>query len=120
MHFFDEFEKKGWDMDYIIMQNGGLPAWQIINEGGGGLTTPTSKGSHSVVIVGGEHPAGMAVTTGHEIFGHGRSLTFPDLDQNIEAIRLENLIRRNMNIKEINRGNDHGNPPHPECLPSFR
>lgn len=60
-------------MSLILEKNGGIPFELIINEGGGGVTTPTARGSFTLIILGGEHPNGRPVTTGHEILGHGRS-----------------------------------------------
>ena len=116
----------GPDMPVILERNGGLPVWLVVNEGGGGVTTPTQNGSHSLIILDGEHPNGRAVTTGHEILGHGRSLAtgFGDSQQHVQAIRTENLILRVMGIPFINTGRNHGKDeipvPRPSLLPSFR
>lgn len=112
-------------MQQIIEVNGGVPLWLIVNEGGGGVTTPTKNGSHSLIVLGGEHPNGQAVTTGHEILGHGRSLAndLGDRFQHVQAIRTENLILRVMGIPFVNTGVNHGpkSPvPQPSLLPSFR
>lgn len=98
----------------------------IVNEGGGSVTTPTQNGSHSLIILGGEHPNGRAVTTGHEIIGLGRSWAtgLGDSQQHVQAIRTENLILRVMGIPFINTGINHGKDkipvPNPSLLPSFR
>lgn len=116
----------GQFMPLILERNGGFPVSLIINEGGGGVTTPTPKGSHSLIILDGEHPNGQAVTTGHEIIGHGRSwaMGFGDAHQHVQAIRTENLILRVMGIPFINTGINHGREktiiPNPSLLPSFR
>lgn len=115
----------GPHMPQIMEANGGVPLWLIVNEGGGGVTTPTKKGSHSLIILGGEHPNGQAVTTGHEILGHGRSRAtgLGDSFQHVQAIRTENLILRVMGIPFINTGVNHGPKtavPQPSLLPSFR
>lgn len=112
-------------MENILEKNGGLPLPLIINQGGGGVTTPTKNGSYSIIVLGGEHPNGRAVTTGHEIIGHGRSWSkgVRDSFQHIEAIRTENLILRVMGIPFINTGINHGPKtpvPNPSLLPSFR
>lgn len=112
-------------MEDILEKNGGLPLSFIINQGGGGVTTPTKKGSYSIIVLGGEHPNGRTVTTGHEVIGHGRSLStgLGDSFQHIEAIRTENLILRVMGIPYINTGINHGPRtavPNPSLLPSFR
>lgn len=116
----------GLYMNQILEVNGGLPLYFIINEGGDGVTTHTKKGSHSLIILDGEHPNGRAVTTGHEVLGHGRSWVcgFGDSYQNVEAIRTENLILRVMGIHFINTGENHNVEripiPNPSFLPSFR
>ncbi len=116
----------GPNMPLIIERNGGLPVWLIVNEGGGGVTTPTQNGSHSLIVLGGEHPNGRAVTTGHEVIGHGRSWAtgLGDSHQHVQAIRTENLILRVMGISFINTGINHGTGkipvPNPSLLPSFR
>ena len=93
-------------MPSILERNGGLPVWLIVNEGGGGVTTPTQNGSHSLIILGGEHPNGRAVTTGHEIIGHGRSRAtgwLGDGQQHVQAIRTENLILSEcLNLNRVN------------------
>ncbi len=110
----------------ILEKNGGFPISFITNEGGGGVTTPTKNGSHSLIILSGEHPNGRAVTTGHEIFGHGRSHAcgIGNKSQHVEAIRTENLILRVMGIPFINTGINHGRDKtpviNPSFLPSFR
>ncbi len=74
------------------------------------------------------HINGRAVTTGHELIGHGRSLSLGrgDAYQHFDAIQTENLILRVMGIHYIRNGEDHGNKishgAFPECslLPGFR
>lgn len=117
--------KIGPHMPFILERNGGLPAGFVVNEGGGGVTTPTQKGSYSLIVLNSEHPNGRAVTTGHEIIGHGRSLAVGrgDSNQHVDAIQTENLILRVMGIGFINTGIAHGPKtlvPNPSCLPSFR
>lgn len=112
-------------MKDILDKNGGLPLSLLINQGGGGVTTPTKNGSYSIIVLGGEHPNGRAVTTGHEIIGHGRSWAtgLGDSLQHVEAIRTENLILRVMGIPFINSGITHGPKTpvlNPSFLPSFR
>lgn len=116
----------GPHMPLILESNGGLPVELIVNEGGGGVTTQTKKGSHSLIILNVEHPNGRAVTTGHEILGHGRSWAtgLGNNHQHVQAIRTENLILRVMGIPFINTGINHGKEkslvPSPSMLPSFR
>lgn len=113
-------------MPIILEKNNGLPVKLIINKGGGGVTTPTQSGTYTLIILGGEHPHGRAVTTGHELIGHGRSWStgFGDSHQHTQAIRTENLILRVMGIPYINSGINHGRErtaiPFPSQLPSFR
>lgn len=111
----------------ILTANGGFPVIFIHNKGGGGLTTPLKNGTYSLVFKDSSfHPNGRAVTTGHEIIGHGRSLAeglVGDIHQHVQAIRTENLILRVMGIDFINSGIKHGleTPvPYPSLLPSFR
>lgn len=122
--FSGEFEKAGLPMATIISANGGIPVSLISNFGGNGLTVQTVKGTHSV-IVGNNHPNGRAVTTGHEVIGHGRSLVIGrgHDNQHIDAVQTENLILRVMKINYINNGINHGPGtiiPNPSVLPRFR
>lgn len=112
-------------MSQILERNGGLPLWLIMADGGSGATVHTRNGSHSVIVVDGIHPNGRAVTTGHEVLGHGRSWSagFHENFQHVEAIRTENLILRVMGIPFINTGINHGPKtivPQPSLLPIFR
>lgn len=110
----------------ILNVNGGFPVVFINNRGGGGLTTPIKNGTYSLVFKNSSfHPNGRAVTTGHEILGHGRSLALGrgDLNQHVDAIQTENLILRVMGIPFINTGAKHApNGAFPGCslLPSYR
>ncbi|MDE6703351.1 MAG: hypothetical protein K2K00_06725 [Muribaculaceae bacterium] len=112
-------------MSQIMERNGGLPLWLIMTDGGSGATVHTKNGSHSVIVVDGIHPNGRAVTTGHEILGHGRSWSagYQANFQHVEPIRTENLILRVMGVPFINTGIDHGPKtlvPQPTLLPAFR
>lgn len=112
-------------MPQILERNGGLPLWLIMKDSGSGATVHTKTGSHSVIVVDGFHPTGRAVTTGHEILGHGRSWSagFRENYQHVETIRTENLILRVMGIPFINTGINHGPKtlvPQPSLLPIFR
>lgn len=113
-------------MPSILEKNGGLPVPLIINQGGGGVTTPTRNGSYSLIVIGGEHLNGRSVTTGHEVIGHGRSWAtgLGDSFQHEQAIRTENLILRVMGIPFVNTGENHGKERfpiiNPSLLPSFR
>ncbi|MGL5682732.1 MAG: hypothetical protein ACRDDZ_06700 [Marinifilaceae bacterium] len=69
---------------------------------GGGINIPTKKGSHSVIMEGKGvvHDGGRALTTGHEVVGHGVASAnkATPLDNNTRAIRVDNLIRRVMRV----------------------
>ena len=110
----------------IINVNGGLPCAILENQGGGGVTTPTSEGTYTVIFNNPSlHPNGRNVTTGHELFGHGRSTAVgkTEDEQHESAIQVENLILRVMNIPYINDGHDHGPQkvlPNATALPNFR
>lgn len=110
----------------ILNANGGFPVIFINNRGGGGLTTPIRNGTYSLIFKDSSfHLNGRAVTTGHEILGHGRSLSVGrgDKNQHVDAIQTENLILRVMGMPYINTGADHApNGAFPGCslLPSFR
>ena len=122
--FSGEFTNAGLPMSNIIAANNGIPVSFISNFGGDGLTIQTKQGSHSV-IVGNNHAHGRAVTTGHEVMGHGRSLAVGrgHANQHVDAVQTENLILRVMGINHINNGSTHGprtNIPYPSALPGFR
>ncbi len=109
----------------IIERYGGLPTFLITNAGGGGITMRTSSGTHTVIVNSPKyHSQGRPVTTGHELFGHGRSLALGrDDSQHVDAIQAENLILRVMNINSVNDGRNHANGayiPNPSTLPSYR
>ncbi len=110
----------------ILRANGGFPVIFINNKGGGGLTTPIKNGTYSLIFRDSSfHLNGRPVTTGHEIIGHGRSLSLGrgDENQHVDAIQTENLILRVMGIPYINTGETHiRNGAFPACslLPSYR
>ena len=102
-----------------------MPTFLITNAGGGGVTMNTTSGTHTVVVNSNKyHPVGRPVTTGHELFGHGRSLVLGRFSsQHEDAIQTENLIRRVMNIDLINDGSNHANGTcisNPTSLPGYR
>jgi|GEM_PF-1912803 len=125
----------------VVAANGGLPASIISAFGGGGVTTPTKDGSYSLIIEGvdessatdyynsgtksyGSNPAGRASTTGHEIFGHGRSSSLGrTTTQHQDAIRTENLILRVMGMGSVQRDGtnhaDNSKVTDPSNLPDF-
>ncbi len=80
--------------------------------GGTGLNVPITGGSHSFILEGSEilHDGGRAVTSGHEVLGHGpasaRGLSLED--NNTRAIQMDNLIRGVMYIGGFRDGSNHG------------
>lgn len=120
------FDNPDLPISTILNANGGFPVVFIENQGGGGLTTPIKSGTYSLIFKDPSfHPNGRAVTTGHEVIGHGRSLSLGRGEQNqhVDAIQTENLILRVMGIPYINTGADHApNGAFPGCslLPGFR
>lgn len=120
------FDNPNLSTSTILNANRGFPVIFINNRGGAGLTTPIRNGTYSLIFKDSSfHLNGRAVTTGHEIIGHGRSLSIGRGDQNqhVDAIQTENLILRVMGIPYINTGADHApNGAFSGCslLPSFR
>lgn len=80
----------------------------IVKNSGDGLNVPTKDGSHSFI---GASKTGKdrAVTSGHEVLGHGipsaKKKTIAE--NNTNAIRTDNLIRRLLGLTERD-GSDHG------------
>ena len=112
-----------FDMIHIL---GGISASVALYLGGGtGITCRTSDGSYSLIALDGNYPLiGRCVTTGHELFGHGRPLSLGRGDRtisNIDAIQTENLIIRVMGFDLFTDGSNHGGPfiTH-SSLPGFR
>jgi hypothetical protein len=73
-----------------------------------GLNVPTKGGSHSFVsskIIGNER----VTTSGHELFGHGipSAKGLSATENNSNAIRTDNLIRRILGLPERD-GKNHG------------
>ncbi len=115
-----------FDLQPTIDKIGGVPSIYIDGYGGA-ITVHTKEGSYSAVLNEPyPHLNGRSVATGHELFGHGRSLSLgrtSDVQQHIDAIQTENLILRMMGIQYINSGIDHGLRtivPYPTALPGFR
>ena len=116
-------------MQSVVDFNGGfLPAFVVINAGGGGATLAMKNGSVSEIFIDFQHPNGRAVTMGHELFGHGRPISLGRVSdgksiEHVDAIQVENLILRVMGIDYINNGINHGTHTiieNPSDLPSFR
>ena len=112
----------------ILEKNNGLPFKIISALCKTGATAITETGSHTVVVqYNFEHPFNRAVTTGHELFGHGRSRALgrnDDMTQHVDAVRMENLILRVMKIPAQIDGKDHAplnqSIPNPSFLPDYR
>jgi len=89
---------------------------------GGGINIPTEGGSHSVIMEGRGvvHDHGRALTAGHEVIGHGVASAnrASDVDNQIRAVRVDNLIRRIMGLPPYPNAK-HGNVliPDPSRLP---
>ena len=75
---------------------------------GNGYNVPTQRGSHSFVS-GDLQGKERAVTSGHEVFGHGIPATnnLTPAENNANAIRADNLIRRLLGLPQRD-GSDHG------------
>ncbi len=68
---------------------------------------PGYKGTHSIIL---NSTKFRPATTGHEIIGHGRSLSLGrNTTQHIDAVQTENLIYRVMGLPYILDGTTHGN-----------
>ena len=97
----DHFENK--NLPSLLTPDGTLKAATLSVVGGEGFNVPTEKGSHSVIISGGsENNTERAVTSGHEVFGHGipSAKLESDVDNNTNAIRTDNLIRRILGLPQ--------------------
>lgn len=93
--------------DKMVTSDGKLSAG-IVRNSGDGLNVPTKNGSHSFI---GSSKTGndRAVTSGHEVLGHGipGSKKKTRAENNTNAIRTDNLIRRILGMPERD-GSDHG------------
>jgi hypothetical protein len=93
-----------------MVPSSNMPGATMNAVSGGGINIPTKKGSHSVIMEGNGvvHDGGRAITTGHEIVGHGVASANKvfGVDNNTRAIRVDNLIRRVMGISTYR--NEHG------------
>lgn len=106
--FKDHMNKTQAGVGDAMVPNGKLSASLIDTMVGGGLNVPTKNGSHSFIgsgVTGDER----AVTSGHELFGHGipSARHFGAKANNANAIRTDNLIRRLLGMPERD-GSDHG------------
>jgi RHS repeat-associated protein len=91
-----------------MVPNGQLSSSLITGLGGEGLNVPTTDGSHSFIT---STPQGneRATVSGHEVFGHGlpAAKKMSPMDNNANAIRTDNLIRRILNMPQRD-GKNHG------------
>lgn len=81
-----------------------------------------TNGSYSIISLDGNHSTCRAVTTGHEILGHGylHSQGYSTADyQYIEAIRTENMVLRVMGLPYVNDGRTHSMTDFPLLFPSL-
>ena len=93
--------------DKMVTPDGKLSsAW--IRNSGDGLNVPTQNGSHSF-IGGSLQGSERAVTSGHEVFGHGipAAKKLKPAENNANAIRTDNLIRRILGLPQRD-GSNHG------------
>ena len=108
-------------MAQILDVNGGLPMFLLMGDGGAGATVSTKKGTHSVIH---DKAQTRPAILGHEIIGHGRSLSLGRLStQHEDAVRTENLIYRVMGINKTLNGSNHATGTiirNPQIIPSFR
>ncbi len=91
-----------------MVPNGTLSSALITGLGGAGFNVPTKNGSHSFIssgVTGNERVS----TSGHEVFGHGipSAKGASPSDNNANAIRTDNLIRRMLGMPQRD-GKDHG------------
>jgi RHS repeat-associated protein len=75
---------------------GGIRSFTVVGSIGGGGTVKTKNGTHTIIQEGSTATT-RDITSGHELFGHGRSLMLGrESTQHIDAVRTENLIHRVM------------------------
>ncbi len=79
-----------------------------IKSHGDGLNVPTKNGSHSFVVSQSKG-TDRAIISGHEVFGHGipSARKLSHAENNANAIRAENLMRRVLGLPQID-GSRHG------------
>ncbi|MDR1348427.1 MAG: hypothetical protein LBJ63_08405, partial [Prevotellaceae bacterium] len=116
------FATKGFPS--IMTSAGTVLAATIAIMVGEGLNIPTENGSHSFVISGIPNiTTEQAITSGHELFGHGipSSRRESDTTNNANAIRTDNLIRRLLGLPQRD-GADHagGKVNDPYMLPYIK
>ncbi|MDM1356005.1 hypothetical protein [Myroides marinus] len=92
----------------VVVPNGQLSTSLVEGLGKEGFNVPTKNGSHSFIslnVQGNERVS----TSGHEVFGHGipSEKKLSPRDNNANAIRTDNLIRRILGMPQRD-GKDHG------------
>ena len=92
--------------DMLLTPDGNFSS-TFIDSQGGGLNVPTKDGSHSFISAI-HKDDDRAITSGHELFGHGipSAKKMNDKTNNSNAIRTDNLIRRLLGKPERD-GSDH-------------
>jgi hypothetical protein len=112
--------KKGVKLGDMMLTPEGKLSSSIIKSFGGGFNVPTETGSHSFIISNIEN---REITSGHELFGHGvaAAMGLSVAENNSNAIRTENLIRRLRGLPQTNGvghgGYEEGQIKDPQKLP---
>ncbi|WP_158596902.1 DUF6443 domain-containing protein [Aquimarina sp. BL5] len=112
------------DLAAIEAKYGGIPASTIAGDIGGAATVITDDGTHSLIIENHADNDG-AVTSFHEVFGHGRPLSLGRKSTaHQDAVRTENLVLRVLgrSSDQID-GTTHGpktKVPNAKALPGFK
>ncbi|MDC8006367.1 DUF6443 domain-containing protein [Aureisphaera galaxeae] len=138
--FKDDITAMSINIQTQTEKTGGVPV-KAVNSQGGSVTKETNNGTYSLVVEGGSSPSdyfntqtnaraaspgGRELSTGHELFGHGRSLALGRgiANQHIDGIQMENLIIRVMGHGNIQRdGTDHQTDvriPNARQIPDYR
>lgn len=95
--------------DAMMTPEGELKAATITVLGGEGFNVPTKGGSHSFIISGTSNQDNRAVTSAHEVLGHGLpSARGESATQNNNAIRADNLVRRILGLPQRDGSNHAG------------
>ncbi len=111
------------NVEAVKEKYGGINSFTVVGNLGGAATVKTKKGTHTIIQEN-SIPTTREVTTGHELFGHGRSLALGRTSsQHVDAVRTENLILRVIGQpdKQID-GTQHGDKSKvqdPKALPGY-
>ncbi|MGM9828010.1 MAG: RHS repeat domain-containing protein [Muribaculaceae bacterium] len=90
----------------------------LLNPLGGALTTATKSGAYTLMLL---NSPDTTPNTFHEVLGHGLSLVngLDESKNNTNAIRMDNVVRRILNMNERD-GSDHpGLTGDPTLLPNY-